>query len=101
MSERLELDDGNLESAVSDFVTAAEAKKQRNTGVPVEIVRGLTSVGAEVSDFLRGVEAARKALAEGAHQGSLAVSSLMEESRAVDSQISEALGDVVYVKGYM
>lgn len=100
VSDQLTLDDTSLEQAATQFMSAAEGISDDSVVAPVGLIEGLTDVGAQVSTFLRGVQAACTALGQGAHQGSLAAAVLMENSTAIDTQISDRLGDLVYSKAY-
>lgn len=98
VSDQLLLDDTSLELAAIQFVTVAESIDEDSVSVPVGLIEGLTDVGAQVSTFLRGVQAARTALGQAAHQGSRAAALLIEDSTTIDTLISDRLGDLVYPK---
>lgn len=90
MSDSLKLNDAVLSGAGRKLVEAAVGMLNNNVRRPVAVPT-ISGASAEIDIYLRGLSVARAALADAAKSASLALSSTMERSAALDSEIAAAL----------
>lgn len=90
MSDSLKLNDAVLLESGRRLVEAAVGMLHNNVKRPAAVPT-ISGASAEIDLYLRGFSVARAALADAAKSASLALSSTMEQSAALDSEIAAAL----------
>lgn len=90
MSDGLTLNDAVLSEAGRKLIEAAATMLNSNVQRPAAVPT-ISGASAEIDLYLRGFSVARAALADAAKAASLVVSSTMEQSAALDSEIAAAL----------
>lgn len=84
------VDDDDLEAAARGFEEAAQRMEESGMAVPLGEVRGLTSLETRFSDFLTGIDAARRALGESAHVGARAIAVWVSDGDEIDAELAGA-----------
>lgn len=99
MAETVNLDDNILEAAGAYLVQASSMMTSGNVRRPSGDLASITGIGSAVTLYLKGLNVARAALADGARTGSETVSSIMSESTELDQYIAQTLGAGFAVEG--
>lgn len=94
MSDRLLLDEGGLQHVLCGFRDARDAMRSGPESIPFGAIAGLTTLGAQVDDFLRTVSCARETLGTEAATGSRIVEGLLSESTDTDGKAAGALASL-------
>lgn len=100
MSADLELRDEELGAAAEEFMAAASTLRER-IAVPLGTITGLTDIGSRVTEFVRGLDVARRTLGADEYALCESVGRVMSEGSAVDAELSGAFGASAETKGYM
>lgn len=90
MSDGLTLNDAVLSEAGRKLIEAAAGMLNSNVQRPAAVPT-ISALSGEIDLYLRGISVARAALADAAKAASLTVSSVMEQSAALDAEIAAAL----------